>query len=96
MDSSNAYKLNVGGTATAFTGTVLSWLLLSRFGRRTLYLAGIFALTVDLLIIGIISVPSTSTSALWAQAAFTVLWLFIYSLTVGTYPAPTCPSRSPS
>ena len=96
MDSSNANKLNVGGTAIAFTGTVLSWFLLSRFGRRTLYLAGIFALTVDLLIIGIISVSSTSTSALWAQAAFTVLWLFIYSLTVGTYPAPTCPSRSPS
>ena len=67
MDSSNADELNVGGTAIAFTGTVLSWLLLSRFGRRTLYLAGIFALTVDLLIIGIISVSSMSTSALWAR-----------------------------
>ena len=83
MDANNAYKLNVGGTAIAFLGTCLSWILLSRFGRRTLYLGGIASLTCILLLIGIISVSSKSQSALWAQAAFTVLWLFVYSLTVG-------------
>ena len=38
MSTSAAYKMNLGGTAIAFCGTVLSWFLIARFGRRTLYL----------------------------------------------------------
>ena len=83
MAPSNAYKMNVGGTALAFTGTVLSWFLISRFGRRTLYLSGIGTLTVLLLIIGIIAATTSHGPGLWVQAGFTVFWLFIYSLTVG-------------
>ena len=83
MSSNEAYKMNVGGTAIAFCGTVLSWFLLARFGRRTIYLGGITTLFTILMIIGIISVSSTSPGALWAQAGFTVAWLFIYSFTIG-------------
>lgn len=83
MAPSNAYKINVGGTALAFTGTVLSWFLLSRFGRRTIYLTGITTLTVVLLVVGITAASSTAPPALWVQAAFTVFWLFVYSLTIG-------------
>jgi SP family general alpha glucoside:H+ symporter-like MFS transporter len=67
----------------AFLGTVLSWFLITYFGRRTLYLAGEITLMLVLLIIGIISVSSDSDAALWAQGGFTIFWLFVYSLTVG-------------
>lgn len=36
--SDQIYAISLGNTGVAFIGTVLSWFLLSRFGRRTLYL----------------------------------------------------------
>jgi MFS transporter, SP family, general alpha glucoside:H+ symporter len=83
VDTSNAYKLSLGGTAMAFLGTVLSWFLLTYVGRRTIYIVGEMTCCVVLLIVGIISVSADNASGLWAQAAFTMLWLFVYSLTVG-------------
>ncbi|KAK3678550.1 hypothetical protein LTR78_001848 [Recurvomyces mirabilis] len=79
----NAYQIAVGGTGIAFIGTVLSWFLLSRFGRRTLYLNGMIALACLLLIVGIIASASSSPGAKWGQAALCLLWLFTYSSTVG-------------
>ncbi|KAK5113205.1 hypothetical protein LTR62_003541 [Meristemomyces frigidus] len=79
----NAYQIAVGGTGIAFIGTVLSWFLLTRFGRRTLYLGGMCTLTCLLLIVGIIASASSSSGAKWGQAALCLLWLFTYSTTVG-------------
>ncbi|PGG96975.1 hypothetical protein AJ79_09382 [Helicocarpus griseus UAMH5409] len=83
MDENRAYQLNVGGTAIAFVGTILSWFLITYFGRRTLYLTGQSILFVVLMIIGIANAASHTPSSLWAQSAFCILWLFTYSLTVG-------------
>ena len=65
----NAYQIAVGGTAVAFVGTVISWFLLSRFGRRTLYLNGMIVLTCLLLIVGILASTSQTGGTKWAQAA---------------------------
>jgi MFS transporter, SP family, general alpha glucoside:H+ symporter len=83
ISSSNAYKLNLGGTGMAFVGTCLSWFLIGHIGRRKLYLGGEILLCALLLLIGILSAATSSQGALWAQAALCMIWLFIYSLTVG-------------
>lgn len=83
MNAGDAYKLNLGGTAIAFVGTVLSWWLISYLGRRTLYISGQGILCITLFIIGILNAASKNKSSLWAQSAFCIFWLFIYSLTVG-------------
>ena len=77
------FPSGLGGTGFAFVGTLLSWFLLSRFGRRTIYLTGEIILSCLLLLIGIVSASSSSSGALWGQAALSLLWLFTYSLTVG-------------
>ena len=64
-------------------GTILSWFLLARIGRRTIYLWGQISLSTVLLLIGIISAADNSGGGLWGQAALSLIWLFIYSLTVG-------------
>lgn len=61
----------------------LQWFLLSRFGRRTLYVSGMATLTLILLLVGIISATSKTSGAVWAQAALCLSWLGVYSLTVG-------------
>ncbi|KAK2811618.1 hypothetical protein FQN50_001960 [Emmonsiellopsis sp. PD_5] len=83
MSEDRAYQLNIGGTSIAFVGTMLSWWLITYFGRRTLYLAGQAILFVALLVIGSANAASSTPSSLWAQSGFCIFWLFIYSLTVG-------------
>jgi SP family general alpha glucoside:H+ symporter-like MFS transporter len=83
IDENKAYQLNVGGTAIAFVGTGISWVLVSYFGRRTLYVTGQAVLCCLLLMIGILNAASPTSESLWAQAAFCILWLFTYALSVG-------------
>ena len=83
MSSNEAYKMNVGSTAMAFTGTVLSWWLITYLGRRTLYVSGQFILFFIQMLIGILSATTSSKGALWAQAALCIIWVLTYSMTVG-------------
>lgn len=74
--------MGFGSTALAFVATCASWVLMVWFGRRTIILWGMCAMTLDLLIIGCLSFSSAS-SATWAAAALCVVWLGLYSLTLG-------------
>ncbi|KAL7911352.1 general substrate transporter [Trichoderma velutinum] len=82
LPSADAYKLNLGSIALAFIATCFSWVLMTFFGRRTLLIAGLGLLTLDLLVIGCLSYAAGS-SAQWAQSALAMLWLGIYSATLG-------------
>lgn len=59
-----------------------SWWLISYWGRRAIYVTGMGCLFVILMIIGILDV-SAHDKGLWPSGGLCVLWLFIYSLTVG-------------
>jgi len=63
-------------------GTVVSWFLLYRFGRRTLYISGLIAMAIVLLIIGALGF-STSDGAKWASGALLVALNLAYNATLG-------------
>ncbi|KAE8396733.1 general substrate transporter [Aspergillus alliaceus] len=77
------FFISIGATAISFVGTIISWFLLARFGRRQLYVVGTTCLTCLLLIIGVIASASESSSAKWGQAALSLIWFFAYSVTLG-------------
>ena len=83
MSPTQAFKMNVGSTAMAFTGTLLSWFLITYFGRRTLYVWGQGTLFFFQMILGILSATVSSKGSLWAQAAICIIWVLIYSMTIG-------------
>jgi SP family general alpha glucoside:H+ symporter-like MFS transporter len=84
LSPSNAFKFNVGGLGLASIGTIVSWALLSRFGRRTLYVYGLGLLATTMLTTGAVAAGAgTGTTSSYIQAAFVVLWLLCYYLTVG-------------
>ncbi|KAI4734928.1 sugar transporter [Aureobasidium sp. EXF-12298] len=84
LPTSISFKMTVGGLAMASVGTIISWYLLSAFGRRTLYLWGLGLLTIVLSTTGAISAAdATSVAGNYAQAVMMLMWLFIYYLTVG-------------
>ncbi|KAK6984885.1 maltose permease [Favolaschia claudopus] len=77
-----AYDVNLALNAMFIVGTIASWFLLSRFGRRTLYIAGLAAMAVVLIIIGALS-SSKTDAAKWASGALLVLLNFAYNSTLG-------------
>lgn len=83
IETDQSYKIAVGGAACGFVGTVFSWFLISKFGRRTLYLSGLILCSLMLLIIGILASTSEETGSKFGQAALCILWLLIYSATLG-------------
>ncbi|KAJ4291286.1 hypothetical protein N0V88_006289 [Collariella sp. IMI 366227] len=83
LASSDAYKLNLGGTAIAFCGTIASWFLMRHIGRRTLYLSGMSGMAVLLFIIGALAIETGKEATKWVQSVLCILWLLTFSLTVG-------------
>lgn len=83
LSTDAAYKMNLGDTAIAFCGTIFSWFLISKFGRRSLFVSGLAVLTIVLALIGVCSAASASVGSKWAQSSLSIAWLGIYSSTVG-------------
>jgi SP family general alpha glucoside:H+ symporter-like MFS transporter len=84
LSSSVTYHLNVGGTGMALAATLLSWgFIMPYFGRRTIYLWGTFGMAVILFLIGILNIRTSEHSFALAQAVLTLLWTFVFQLTVG-------------
>ncbi|KAI0200550.1 sugar transporter [Astrocystis sublimbata] len=77
-----SFYLSLGAKVIALIGTLLSWVAITLWGRRTLYVGGMGTLSLVLILIGIISV-SAGERGLWPSGGLCVLWLFVYSLTIG-------------
>jgi sugar porter (SP) family MFS transporter len=82
LDPSKSFDLGVGVTACGVLGNMVSWFVIERYGRRSIFLAGMATLTVLLLVIGIMDLVPTG-AAKWVQAAATVVYAFVYFLTIG-------------
>lgn len=83
LSAGDAYKLNFGSMSVAFVATMISWGLMTFFGRRTLIITGLGLLTIDLLVIGLLDFAKNQETAKWAQASLAIVWLGIYSATLG-------------
>jgi SP family general alpha glucoside:H+ symporter-like MFS transporter len=68
--------------ALGICGTVGSWFLMARAGRRTLYTYGLALLTLLLLLVGLISI-SNSKGASWGIGSLLLVYTFTYDITVG-------------
>ncbi|OKO92319.1 Maltose permease MAL31 [Penicillium subrubescens] len=79
----NAFNLSLGIYALAIVGAVISWTLLSRFGRRRLYLCGLSALLTILLVGGIVGALPTSKGQLWTLGSLLLILTFVYDMTIG-------------
>lgn len=79
------YKLNLGGTGMALIGTLLSWfLLMPYFGQRTIYLWGMFGMSMILFLIGFLNIiPNAPPAVGMSQAVLTLVWTFLYQISVG-------------
>ncbi|KAJ7585660.1 maltose permease [Mycena floridula] len=77
-----SFDINLALNSMFIIGTVVSWFLLSRFGRRTLYIAGLAIMAAVLLVIGCLSF-TTSKSAKWVSGGLLVALNLVYNSTLG-------------
>jgi SP family general alpha glucoside:H+ symporter-like MFS transporter len=71
--------------ATAMTGVILAWFAMARFGRRTLFVGGLAAMSIILFIIGFVALaPLTAKGPNFAIGSLLLVWTLCYDITVGT------------
>lgn len=86
LPSEQAFNMGVGFLAVGLVGTLSSWALLQRVGRRTLYNYGVAVLAVLQLLIGILDcIPDLQqrTGIVWAQSGLMLAWNFAYDASIG-------------
>jgi MFS family permease len=76
---SYSHYLLMGRTSNNF---VVFRFVVDSFGRRKVFVSGMCALTLLLILIGIMDVVPTS-GAQWVQASCTVIYAFVYFMTIG-------------
>lgn len=76
-----SFNFTMGQYALGICGTLASWVLMMRFGRRTLYIGGLVALFVTLIAIGCLGIPKSNMGI--AIGAALLVFTFIYDITVG-------------
>ncbi|KAL4975582.1 general substrate transporter [Aspergillus desertorum] len=82
LSVSQSFNMTLGQYAFGVIGTLVSWVLMSRFGRRTLYVSGLFLLVIILFSVGFTSLSDTKAAS-WAIGSLLLLFTFTYDCTIG-------------
>ncbi|KAK2608593.1 hypothetical protein QQS21_002819 [Conoideocrella luteorostrata] len=84
FDPSKSFTLSTGMYGLAIVGCMLSWILMHKIGRRTLYIAGLAMAVVFLTVGGAFSAAlRNSAVSNWTSGAMILLATFTYDLTLG-------------
>lgn len=84
ISASDSFKLNWGKDAINFVGTVTSWFVLNKVGRKTLMFSGMSTIFVLLLIIGFLGIHQpTSTAEAWAAGTLVLLLSATANFSIG-------------
>ncbi|KAI0376915.1 sugar transporter [Hypomontagnella monticulosa] len=85
LSDDTAYAFAMGQYAINCAGVFGAWTLITfGIGRRTLYLYGLAALFVMLMILGFLGLASDRNAASLATGSIMLVWALCYQLTVGT------------
>lgn len=86
LSSRHGFTMSLVQTALGLIGCLVAMWVLTRFGRRTIYLAGLGFMFVDLIIIGCLGIPTQTSGISWAIGALMVTMVVFYQITIG----PSC------
>lgn len=83
LQSTRAFNLSLGQYGIGIIGTIISWMLMTYAGRRSLYLYGLITLNALLMVAGFISIAPASTSMSWATGSMLLAFALVYNASVG-------------
>ena len=84
FSNEQAFNFGLGLNAVGWCGTVCSWFVMQRVGRRKLFVTGLGILFSILMLVGFLGIPSGKNAGIsYASAALLMVFVFTYDLTVG-------------
>ena len=83
FNPAHSFAFGTGENALGFCGTVLSWFIMTKVGRRRLFVTGMGLLFTILCVIGFLGIPEVTPAIGYTQAAFLMLYVLTYDLSVG-------------
>ncbi|PNS19630.1 hypothetical protein CAC42_7474 [Sphaceloma murrayae] len=84
LSTEHSFTMSLAQYGLGAIGTMLSWFLMTKFGRRTLYLYGQIAMVVLLTVVGGLGIVSRgNTGAQWGIGSLILIYTFTYDATVG-------------
>lgn len=88
LPDDQSFNMSLAQYGLGFFGTLFSWVLMTHFGRRRLYVVGLFSLFALLMVVGFISLApgaarSENAAASWATGSVLLVYTFVYDATVG-------------
>ncbi|KAH8688970.1 general substrate transporter [Talaromyces proteolyticus] len=79
----NAFNLAMGMSSLGILGCIISWFLLPSIGRRRLYVSGLLATFIILIVGGIVSLLVRSSAQAWVLGSAVLLFTLTYNVTIG-------------
>ena len=83
FSADRAFDFGVGISALGWVSTVFAWWIMTRVGRRRLYLVGMGSMFIILVAVGFMGIPEPSPAISYATAAFLCLFIVAFDLTIG-------------
>lgn len=83
VDSSNAFKFATGALGLASVGVIISWGLIYRMGRRTMYVWAAGFCTLLMLLIGILATVPQTHAVSFGQAGLVLVWEVVFYASLG-------------
>lgn len=83
LSSRHGFTMSLVQTALGLIGCFIAMWVLTRFGRRIIYLVGLGFFVVDLIVIGCLGIPSPAQGLSWAVGALMVIMVVFYQITIG-------------
>ena len=83
FSAAQSFNFGIGTGALALVATSCAWYLLTRIGRRRLYLVGLATMFSILLVVGCLGIPKPSSTIGYVSVAFLMLFVITYDLTIG-------------
>jgi MFS transporter, SP family, general alpha glucoside:H+ symporter len=82
LTDEGSFNLNLGQYAMGAVGTIASWFLMPHVGRRNIYIYGLLAMFIILMIVGFAGIPERTSggknsSASWAIGSMLLIYTFV-------------------
>jgi SP family general alpha glucoside:H+ symporter-like MFS transporter len=88
LSQDDSFHLTIGQDCLGLVGCFIAWWIMTRFGRRPIYLVGLSAIFVILMIVGFIGLaPPTNKSASLAGGVLIILMIFCFQVSSPTHQA---------
>jgi SP family general alpha glucoside:H+ symporter-like MFS transporter len=81
LSQDDSFHLTIGQDCLGLVGCFIAWWIMTRFGRRPIYLAGLSAIFVILMIVGFIGLaPASNKNASLAGGIMIILMIFCFQV----------------